>query len=55
MRAIVRPDGLTAFDRQDSALQSVLSDANALLVRSVQAPSLDIGAIVEYLPLHPKD
>ena len=55
MRAIVRPDSLTAFDRQDSALQSVLSDANALLVRSVQAPSLDIGAIVEYLPLHPKD
>lgn len=55
MRALVGPDGLTAFDRQDSALQSVLSDANALLIRPVKAAALDVGAPVEYLPLRPKD
>ncbi len=33
MRGRISPEGLTVFDRQDSALLTVLSDANCLVVR----------------------
>lgn len=51
MRAILGDRGLTAFDRQDSSLLSVLADANALIVRPPQAPAAQAGTIVEYIPL----
>ncbi|MGB5835693.1 MAG: gephyrin-like molybdotransferase Glp [Albidovulum sp.] len=44
-------DYLDPFDRQDSALLSVLADANALLVRPVDDPALPTGAAVSYIPL----
>ncbi|MFT3974808.1 MAG: molybdopterin molybdotransferase MoeA [Amaricoccus sp.] len=53
MRARVEagPDGwrCTAFDRQDSSLLSILSDANALLVRPESDPSQQLGAEVEFI------
>ncbi|MCB2136487.1 MAG: molybdopterin molybdotransferase MoeA [Rhodobacteraceae bacterium] len=39
------------FDRQDSALLSVLAEANALLIRPVNDPAQTIGAAVRYIPL----
>jgi molybdopterin molybdotransferase len=51
MRARVENGQLTAFERQDSALLTVLSDANALLKRPINDGALDAGATVEYLPL----
>jgi molybdopterin molybdotransferase len=55
MRAQVRQgtDGplITGFDRQDSALLTVLADANALLVRPVDDPPRNTGDLVGYLPI----
>ncbi|WP_282181075.1 molybdopterin molybdotransferase MoeA [Aliiroseovarius marinus] len=51
MRARVENGEITVFDSQDSALLSVLAQANALLVRPVSAPALEAGAQVEYLPI----
>lgn len=51
MRARVENGQLTAFERQDSALLTVLSHANALLKRPINDGALDVGATVEYLPL----
>ncbi|SPF76714.1 Molybdopterin molybdenumtransferase [Aliiroseovarius pelagivivens] len=51
MRARVENGELTVFDSQDSALLSVLAQANALLVRPVTAPALAAGVQVEYLPI----
>lgn len=51
MRAFVQGGQLRAFLRQDSALLTVLSEANALLVRPAFAPALDAGLDVEYLPI----
>ncbi|WP_133486289.1 gephyrin-like molybdotransferase Glp [Aliiroseovarius marinus] len=51
MRARVDGGQITVFDSQDSALLSVLAQANALLVRPVAAPALEAGAQVEYLPI----
>jgi molybdopterin molybdotransferase len=42
---------ITAFDRQDSSLLSVLSQANALLVSSTNAPMRTAGDIVSYIPI----
>ncbi|WP_347313285.1 molybdopterin molybdotransferase MoeA [Defluviimonas sp. SAOS-178_SWC] len=42
---------ITAFDRQDSALLSVLSEANALLVRPVGDDARPEGTEVDYIPL----
>ena len=46
-------DGVTVtpFDRQDSALLSILSAADALLIRPVNDPARDAGAEVEYIAL----
>ena len=47
-------DGLPAiapFDRQDSALLSILGQADALLIRPIDAPACRAGDTVPYLPL----
>ena len=53
MRArLVQVDGfpqITAFDRQDSALLTILSAANALLVRPIGDPARVAGEQVQYL------
>ena len=55
MRALVsHSDGvtkITAFTAQDSALLSVLSQANALLLRPVNDGPCAVGEIVDYLPI----
>jgi molybdopterin molybdotransferase len=55
MRARLSPgDGLPAiapFDRQDSALLSILGQADALLIRPIDAPACRAGDTVPYLPL----
>ena len=51
MRARIDGDQLTAFERQDSALLTVLAEANALLKRPIHDGPRDAGDTVEYLPL----
>lgn len=55
MRARTSPgDGMPAiapFDRQDSALLSILGEADALLIRPIDAPACRAGDTVDYLPL----
>ena len=51
MRARVKAGQITPFARQDSALLTVLSDANALLIRPVDAPQIGKGERVEYIAL----
>ncbi|MDB6454435.1 molybdopterin molybdotransferase MoeA [Falsirhodobacter sp. 20TX0035] len=51
MRARVRDGVLTPFAEQDSSLLLRLTEANALLIRPVDDPARDKGAVVDYLPL----
>lgn len=55
MRAQLSQDGTTqkvaALDRQDSALLTVLTQANALLIRPPHDPARDAGEIVNFIPL----
>ncbi len=52
MRARLTPGGdITPFDEQDSALLSILADADALLIRPVDDPARPAGDLVSYLPL----
>jgi molybdopterin molybdotransferase len=55
MRARLSPgDGLpdiTPFDRQDSALLSILGQADALLIRPVEDGPREAGSTVEFLPI----
>ena len=55
MRArLTQTDGLpeiAPFDRQDSALLSILGQADALLLRPIDAPACRAGDTVLYLPL----
>lgn len=51
MRASVRHDGLHVFDRQDSSLLSVLSSADALVVRPPHDPARPAGDTVPYVPI----
>ena len=51
MRARVEGDKITPFARQDSALLTVLAEANALLVRPVDAPEIGTGEQVAYIDL----
>ena len=44
------PD-ITPFDRQDSALLSILGQADALLIRPIDAPACHAGDTVSYLAL----
>ena len=51
MRAVIDAGRVTAFDRQDSALLTVLAQANALLVRPPEDPPRAAGDVVHYLPI----
>lgn len=51
MRARIEGGVITAFDRQDSALLTVLAQANALLVRPPHDPERTAGEPVNYLPI----
>lgn len=51
MRAVINDGQVTAFDNQDSSLLTILSQANALLVRAPNDPPLSAGETVSYLPL----
>jgi molybdopterin molybdotransferase len=51
MRARATEDGLSAFDRQDSSLLSVLSDADALIVRPPHDPARAAGETVDCIAL----
>jgi len=51
MRAHLKEGGITAYDRQDSSLLSILSSANALLVRPPHDLARQAGEAVAYLPL----
>lgn len=51
MRAILSEEGVRPFDHQDSSLMSILSQANALLVRPVQDPARKAGETVDVIRL----
>ncbi len=51
MRAVVQDGRITPFERQDSALLTVLARANALLMRPPGAAACERGELVPYLPL----
>ena len=51
MRARLDDGKVFVADRQDSALLSVLSQANILAVRKPHAPALDAGELVSYIEL----
>ncbi len=50
MRAQLDGNQITVADRQDSSLLSVLTDANALVIRAPFAPPANIGDVVSYIP-----
>ncbi len=51
MRAQVTDGIITPFAKQDSGLLGILSQANALLIRPVEAPPLKTGSAVQYIPI----
>jgi molybdopterin molybdotransferase len=51
MRAEITEHGVTVFDRQDSALLTVLSDANCLAIRPVNDPAKNAGDDIDIIPL----
>ena len=51
MRAKLDQGTIAPADRQDSALLSVLAQANALMVRPVDDPARHAGDTVDYIPL----
>ncbi len=51
MRARVEAGKITAHDRQDSSLLTVLASANALLVRAPDDPAQPVGTLVSYIPI----
>ncbi len=51
MRARLTGPEITPFDKQDSALLTILTEANALLIRPISAPPAKAGEAVSYLPL----
>ena len=51
MRAKIDPDGITIFDRQDSALLTVLADANCLAIRPPNDPARPAGDTIEIIRL----
>jgi len=51
MRAKIGPDGLHPATQQDSALLSVLADADALLVRPPGDKPRQAGDVMQYIPL----
>lgn len=51
MRAHAGAGGVTIFDRQDSALLTVLADANCLVVRPIDDPARKAGDLIEIIRL----
>ena len=51
MRARLDADGVTVFGRQDSALLTVLADANCLALRPIHDPARNAGDLVEIIRL----
>jgi molybdopterin molybdotransferase len=51
MRAVVENGEVTAFDRQDRSLLTILAEANALLVRPPHDRPRDAGETVDYIPI----
>ena len=51
MRAHLHQGQITASDRQDSSLLTVLAASNALLVRPPDDPAQQAGAMVPYIPI----
>lgn len=51
MRAVIDDGEITIFDRQDSALLTVLTASNALVVRAPNDPNKKKGTLVEYLQI----
>lgn len=51
MRAVVDADGIHAFGQQDSSLLSILTRANALLIRPPRDKARNPGETVPYLPI----
>jgi molybdopterin molybdotransferase len=51
MRATLSPEGIAAFDNQDSAMLTLLAQADALLIRPPHDPARAVGEEVEYLKL----
>jgi molybdopterin molybdotransferase len=51
MRARLSGGLITPFDRQDSALLTILTEANSLLVRPIGDGQLQAGTEVPYLPI----
>lgn len=51
MRARLTENGVAPFDRQDSALLTILSEADALVVRPIGDAARRAGEIVEYVPI----
>jgi len=51
MRGRIDDGELTVFDRQDSALLSILSRANALIVRPPYDAAREAGNLLEYIPV----
>ncbi len=51
MRARLTEAGIEPFERQDSALLTVLADADALLVRPARDGARSAGETVEYVPI----
>lgn len=51
MRARLSGGVITPFDRQDSALLTILTEANALLIRPVNDSAQQAGSAVAYLPI----
>ncbi|WP_166415822.1 molybdopterin molybdotransferase MoeA [Cochlodiniinecator piscidefendens] len=51
MRSRVEHDKITPFQRQDSALLTVLADANALLIQEIDQSEQAAGTEVSYIPL----
>ena len=51
MRAIVESGQISVFDSQDSSLLTVLSQANALVVRHANDPARAAGDVVDYIAI----
>ena len=51
LRGILSDDGITPLNLQDSGMTSSLSQANALIIRKINAPATSCGELVQYFPL----
>lgn len=51
MRAFEGPEGVTVFERQDSALLTVLAEANCLVVRPINDPARNAGREIDIIRL----